>query len=425
MDYSGIEILLRQKIGLDATTIGVSAIEMAVRRRVQACSLTNWPEYLAHLHASEAEVQALVEAVVVPETWFFRDKTAFSAMVALAREEQRAQATSKLKLLSAPCSSGEEPFSMVMALLDAGLAIEQLEVDGWDISSLALAKGRAAIYGKNSFRGEDVSFRRRHFEALNGDYRVKDPIRRVVSFHQGNLLPPASGWTETSNQYDFVFCRNLLIYLARPAQEHVLSLMNRLLKPDGVLFVSAAESGLCPAAGFESAGLTKSFAFRKAGAGTSRSPRTFANEPDLRPSGTAKTSRSSPSSTAPSLLPAAPIPPCPSAAEENAPKEASSKLQVARYLADQGQLREAARICMEYLKVHQDSADGYYLLGVVQDATGNEQAADQCYRKVLYLDPNHDEALWQLSLLTERRGNPEAAALLQERARRLQQRWQP
>ena len=264
MDYPDIEIFLKQSIGLDATTIGLSSIERAVRRRVQACSLGDWKEYLGRIRASDDELQALIEAVVVPETWFFRDKTAFTAMVSVARAAgQPGGSVGKLRLLSAPCSSGEEPFSMVMALLDAGFGLDHVEVDAWDISSQALAKARCAVYGKNSFRGQDVAFRRRHFEPIDGKHRVNERIRQVVTFRQLNLLSWEKHLPPACAGYDFVFCRNLLIYLDPTAQGRVLELVQRVLKPAGLLFVAPAEAGLCLRAGFRSAGLSKSSAFRQ------------------------------------------------------------------------------------------------------------------------------------------------------------------
>src|SRR5262245_45557195 len=174
MDYSEIEILLKQSIGLDAAAIGSSIIERAVRQRVQACCLQDWREYAGRIRSSDTELQSLIEAVVVPETWFFRDKNAFSAMVSLLRRWDRtARPTDPLHLLSAPCSAGEEPYSMAMALLDAGFTLDQLRIEGWDISSQALARARTAAYGRNSFRGPDVAFRQRHFESVANGHQVK------------------------------------------------------------------------------------------------------------------------------------------------------------------------------------------------------------------------------------------------------------
>ena len=102
--------------------------------------------------------------MVVTETWFFREKQPFAALVRLVIEEWLpAHPTGRLRLLSVPCSSGEEPYSMAMALMDAGFPAARFEISAVDISARALAFAQRAIYGRNSFRGADLDFRTRHF----------------------------------------------------------------------------------------------------------------------------------------------------------------------------------------------------------------------------------------------------------------------
>ncbi len=102
--------------------------------------------YWERVRGSRAELQALIEAVVVPETWFFRDREAFAALARLAREEwlPSAPQTGCCRLLSLPCSTGEEPYSMAMALLDAGVPADRFRIDAVDISAAALAQAERA-----------------------------------------------------------------------------------------------------------------------------------------------------------------------------------------------------------------------------------------------------------------------------------------
>jgi len=90
-------------------------------------------------------------------------------------------------------------------------------------------------------------------------------------------------------------------------------------------------------------------------------------------------------------------------------------------LADQGRLVEATACCEEHLRQHGPSANAFHLMGLVRDATGNQPEASDYYRKALYLDPNHHEALIHLALLMEKKGNTAGAQLLRNRARRLEQ----
>src|SRR5207249_345639 len=212
-------------------------------KRLLACELQETHAYWERVRASEAELQELIEAVVVPETWFFRDREAFAALALTVYEDWLgAHPEDDLRLLSLPSSTGEEPYSMAMALLDAGFPANRFRVDAVDISARALARAGHAVYGKNSFRGNELGFRDRHFEATTHGYRLSDAVRRQVQFQQGNLL--AAGFLPGVESYDVIFCRNVLIYFDRAAQDRALTVLVRLLTPKGVLFVAPSETGL-------------------------------------------------------------------------------------------------------------------------------------------------------------------------------------
>jgi chemotaxis protein methyltransferase WspC len=128
--------LLEAEIGLDLDSVGASSLRAAVAARMAARGVRD-PALYASLLESRDEREALVDAVVIPETWFFRDRVPFELLAE--------RATPGLRVLSAPCSSGEEPYSIAMALLDAGLAPGGFRIDALDISAPLLARARAGI----------------------------------------------------------------------------------------------------------------------------------------------------------------------------------------------------------------------------------------------------------------------------------------
>ncbi|MGA0611150.1 CheR family methyltransferase [Caldimonas sp. KR1-144] len=401
------EALLKRSFGLDAASIGSSAIERAVRQRAQRCGFDDLGLYWQHLQGAPAELQELIEAVVVPETWFLRDRESFAALGQIAIERQR-RAGGVLRLLSLPCSTGEEPYSMAITLLEAGVAASQFTIDAVDISSQSLAQARRAEYGRNAFRGGELAFRERYFSAVGDErWRLDDAVRRPVRYRQGNLLD--AELLQGEPPYDIVFCRNVLIYFDRATQQRALAALERLLAPEGVLFVGPSETALLLRHEFQSLKLPLAFAFRRASAPAVAAAhvavaRKKAAPPPAPPRRAAPAPRPAPASR-----PSAPPPP----AKPDALAEATR-------LADSGQLDEAKRLCSEVLRTQPASADAQHLLGLIHDAQGDAARAADCYRKALYLDPKHQEALLHLAFLLEKRGELGAAQRLQQRAGRLQ-----
>lgn len=400
---------LAQAIGLNAVSIGASAIERAVAARCKACGLDDKLAYWELLQASEEEVQELIEAVIVPETWFFRDTQAFAALVRLVtRGPPRANTTRPLRLLSLPCSSGEEPYTIAMALLDAGLGADQFRIDAIDLSARSLSLARHGVYGRNSFRGQNLSFRDRHFEVEKEGYRLRDTVRPFVQFSQGNIVAP--DFYADPASYDFVFCRNLLIYFDAPTQKRAIGVIRRLLAPHGVAFVGHSEAGLMPANGFTSAKIPMAFAFHM------ESPRPSLPKARPIPAAPLVRARRDP--------PPPPVRPAPLATPRHEEKRRTTvpTIDELRQLADRGRLQEAAQGCEALILEKGATPDALTLLGLISDAQGDSAAAERNYRKALYLDPANAEALGHLALLLKRQGDHGGARLLDERMRRLDDR---
>jgi len=219
-EVEAIASLLSKRVGFDAKIIGDRKLSKAIQARQRLCDLPDISAYCKALQQSPEEFDQLVEQLVVPETWFFRDRNPFDFLIKFVRSEWLPKSGgSKLQVLSVPCSTGEEPYSIAIALLEAGLNINQFSVDAVDISQQALDRARQAIYSKNSFRGADWVDRNRYFQLTNDRYTVCPNVRNAVKFRQGNLLNELAlikiGLVRT--KYDIIFCRNLLIYLENSA----------------------------------------------------------------------------------------------------------------------------------------------------------------------------------------------------------------
>ncbi|MFM0741570.1 chemotaxis protein CheR [Paraburkholderia xenovorans] len=457
--YRRFAELLHRTIGLDAASLGHSAIERAVDLRAAAWCAdghadASLADYWDAAQTSPAIVQALVETIVVPETWFYRDADAFRALARLAQErlDQRGTAL-PVRILSLPCSTGEEPYTIAMSLLDAGIDPAHWRIDAMDISERALAHARRAVYGRNSFRGNAFPFRDAHFTRSEDGWRLAPRIVDTVRFAQVNLMQLDAA---ALGVYDFVFCRNVLIYFDRDAQHSALQSLDSVLAENGMLFVGPSETGLLMRHGMQSAKIPLAFAFYRAEPGNAlagtwptapladaaalamtHAPvpalaplQVFAARPFAWPDPVSREPLDASASTRLNLTketsrdgnaPQAPKPFTIASTPTNLPASAAlDTLQAAHALADAGRLSEAAAALTAYLEQHAPHADAFYLLGVLADASGETNRARGHYRKALYLDPQHAEALAHLATLLELEGDRGGARLLKQRASRAQ-----
>jgi chemotaxis protein methyltransferase WspC len=417
---------LRQTVGLDPAIIGAGAIHRSLRDRMTALGLSGLEEYAELLRWSGPELQELVESVIVPETWFYRDEAPFRFLARQAATEWLSPGREKIiRILSIPCSTGEEPFSIAMTLLDSGMTREQFHIDAVDISERSLVRGKLGLYSKNSFRGEDPGYRERYFEQEGDWFRLCPEVSGTVRFQQGNLLDPRS--FVTTEPYDVIFCRNLMIYLSPEARIRAIQILDCLLAHPGLLFVGHAETLQVKAPRLVGVEYKQAFAFR------TEVSRCAGPRPDCGVSNPVTVA--TPGETR--LQSGRPLnsQPIPRLIKENDPgpvaavvagvpgpqtdrEERKELLADAQQEADAGNLNAAAELCERCLAHEGPSAQAYFILGLVKEAAGKDSEAELYFNRAIYLQPSYYEALIHLSLLIRQKDAP-AAALLEHRARRV------
>ncbi|HEX5759896.1 MAG TPA: protein-glutamate O-methyltransferase CheR [Thermoanaerobaculia bacterium] len=221
-------------------------LEARLRPRVQALRLGRFLDYYLQLRCDgDGERARLAELVTNNETYFFREAHQFAALFeeALPELRERAARPGTLRLLSAGCSSGEEPYTLAILARQHGVRLAGVEVtiDAFDLDPRRVELAHGAEYGRGSLRSLDPEQVRRWFSPLAGERFALQPLFRLgVRFARANLLhypsfaPPLP--------YDAVFCRNVLIYFSEPALHRALDHFARLLRPGGLLFLGHAES---------------------------------------------------------------------------------------------------------------------------------------------------------------------------------------
>lgn len=229
----------------------------------RALRCTSWGELPGRVEADPRGVETLVQSVVTGETSFFRDEAPFLAL----REKIVPELVKGLprpapfRVWSAGCSTGQEPYSIAMALWDR-VERGELDVQVWatDISAASLAKAREGLYEPLELRrGLDPETRRKFFDEQPGGLaRVREAIRRRVRFEPFNLLRGVP-----RERFHAVYCRNVAIYFDREGKERLYGAVGAAVVPGGYLVLGAAETLFPGVPGFETVYFGRSLLFRR------------------------------------------------------------------------------------------------------------------------------------------------------------------
>jgi chemotaxis protein methyltransferase CheR len=213
-------------------------------RRLREKRFASFSDYLGWLEAAagaegEAEWQEFVNCLTTNLTAFFREEHHFHALV----DDLRARAARPLRIWCNAASTGEEPYSLAMTVVETLGVSAQVKLVCSDIDTKVLATAQRGVYGADS-RGLSPERLKRHFMrgtgANGGQIRVKPELARLIEFRSFNLMSPS--WASLGEPFDLVFCRNVMIYFDNPTQRRVLERMHAAMKPGGLLYVGHSEN---------------------------------------------------------------------------------------------------------------------------------------------------------------------------------------
>jgi chemotaxis protein methyltransferase CheR len=237
-----------QYCGLHFTEDSKYLLEKRLGKRLQHHGLSTFKDYyylLRYNPQKEQEMTEVVDALTTNETYFFREefqlKTFTQEILPELRRRKEAQGQKKLRIWSAGCSTGEEPYTIAMLLLETpGFADWQIEIIGTDISQRVLQGARRGIYGTSAFRSTDPVYQQRYFTEVEGKFRIADQVRRLVTISHLNLFDSAR--ILLLGKMDVVFCRNVIIYFDLVAKKRVIESFHDRLHPEGFLLLGHSES---------------------------------------------------------------------------------------------------------------------------------------------------------------------------------------
>ena len=374
----------------------------------------------------------LIAEISIGESYFFRDEAQMLALrtVVLPDLIARHQADRRLRIWSAGCSTGEEPFGLAMMLVDLLEEPERwdLHILGTDINRRAISQALTGLYRAWSFRSSDTRIRDRHFIPREGSFELRPEIRRMVEFGYLNLS--SGGYpslvTQT-NALDLILWRNVAIYLSPEVVRAVAVRLHECLLPDGYLIVGAVEADAATYKGFAAKSICGATVFQKsptrptAGVVAPPAPRREAPAPPSRPAPAPRSSGSE-FSVQPGSLPVDPrrtyeqgltlvlsgrldaamtaFGSCLAAQPTFAPAHHA----LAKLHANRGELLEARRRCERALECAPGFAEAHYTLALICVESGTQDEAVGFLRKALYLEPDFALAHYTMANVLERSG---------------------
>jgi chemotaxis protein methyltransferase CheR len=221
-----------------------SLVTARLQKRLRVHGFGTFSDYLKHVEGDQSggELVELLDAIATNHTYFFREEQHFDLLTSRVVPEWRARAAGQpMRIWSAACSTGEEPYTIAMTLRDMAPAPD-FTIVASDLSTKALRAAKTATYKLQGVESLPRETLRAHFEkgmgAQAGLARVAAPVRKHVTFRNLNLLEIG----DLRERYDVVFCRNVMIYFDKQVQQRVVSMLERHITPGGYLFISHAES---------------------------------------------------------------------------------------------------------------------------------------------------------------------------------------
>jgi chemotaxis protein methyltransferase CheR len=239
-DLERIASLVYERSGITLHAGKRALIVARLQKRLRALGLASFGEYLAHVErdASGDEIVLLLDAIATNHTYFFREEPHFTWLRQFLADRKPG---APLRIWSAACSTGEEPYSIAITVATHAPALD-LHLVASDLSTKALRAAHEGVYKLASVEGLPRDVLQKYFEkglgAQAGLARVAADVRRRVAFRRLNLLEIG----DLGERFDVIFCRNVMIYFDRTIQQRVVSMLERHLAPSGFLCISHSES---------------------------------------------------------------------------------------------------------------------------------------------------------------------------------------
>lgn len=225
---------------LKLTTIDLNAYkEKQMKRRIDTLiskhKIIGYDKYVLALRQDKALFEEFVNYITINVSEFYRNPDQWEMLDKQIIPELISKFGKNLKIWSAACSTGDEPYSLVMAL-SRHIPLNQIRIIATDLDKQVIAKAKVGLYNAKSIAGVPEDFKKKYFTQVGPSYKIADEIKARVEFREHNLLKDTY-----PSDCNLIVCRNVLIYFTEEAKEEVFVKFQKNLKPGGILFIGSTE----------------------------------------------------------------------------------------------------------------------------------------------------------------------------------------
>lgn len=403
-DFRRFRDFIHVHAGIYLEDAKLDSLRISLVTRATRLNLVKLEDYLTVLQGDDVEFNELLNLVTINETSFFRFPQQFEALrnhVLPEILEGKLSSNRNLRVWSAGCSTGEEPYTIAMTLLDSG--VEGLgwktHVLGTDVSTKALATARDGVYTRKAVAGLDPEVVRRHFETEGDHFRVSRAVRRLADFQYHNLIKEPYP-IEMMSGLDVIFCRNVTIYFRLESTRRVVHNFFNSLNDGGYLFVGHSETLTSISDEFEPVETGGVFLYRKPRArhafSAAPAPRP-AVQPAAPPRRHVNEAKEAPARTK-RVTPVRPE-------EPKTPKRVTELVAEAAELFAQRHPEKVLALVDEILTLDPNNAEAHVLAGHAYADMGNYEAAEAACTRALTINPLLPVARYILGLIHQRQGD--------------------
>lgn len=452
--YDRFQKLILQRTGMLFGVKRRNALGRGVTKLCEKMAQNDLDRYFRKLEATETDSplwDALIEELTVGETYFFRDEKQIQTLrehllpqIITAHKHDR-----RIRIWSAGCASGEEPYtlSMLLSELIPDLDLWSICILGTDINKTVLKKGKEARYRPWSFRQTDPVFQSRYFRPKSEEYEVIPQIRKNVHFEYLNLKEPVyPSLLTNTNAMDLILCRNVAIYYSEDVVRHVVARFHQCLLAGGWLMMGAAETGIPVFDQYAYHIFSGGTVYRKLNE-PAAAPERFHGRTEMIPKDPEpiqfmeKVFFSTTEKDVPTVMKDVPFvepvatpasahdalwenPPAASNLREQGsemirqkryeeamdvflrciaenPQDTKSLYELGRVYANVGRMEEAKSFCEQAIEINPLNAEVYYTLALIHQESGDNKEAMECLKRALFLAPDFALAHFSMAILTQ------------------------